>query len=77
MGCGRFWVQKDVVCSPKDQGGFGFRKMYDFNQALMMKIGQGLISQTNSFWARVLRGKYGCGNGMVPIVGRRNRESLI
>lgn len=41
-----------------------------------MKVGWGLIHQPNSLWVRVLRGKYGCGNRIVPIVQKCSRESL-
>ncbi|XP_057444772.1 uncharacterized protein LOC130737018 [Lotus japonicus] len=70
-------VSWEVICSPKKQGGLGFRRTSDFNEALLMKAGWELIHNPNSLWVRVLRGKYGCGTNVVPEVNKNNRESLI
>lgn len=55
-------------CSPKDQGGLGFRKMHDFNKAMVMKLGWGLINSPRALWVRVLKSKYGCRSGALLIV---------
>lgn len=42
-----------------------------------MKVGWGLIHQPNSLWVRALRGKYGCGDNVLPTVKKCSRESLV
>lgn len=69
-------VNWETICRPKPQGGLGFRCTSDFNQALIMKLGWGLIYQPSSLWVRVLRGKYRCGESVVPSVRKCSRESL-
>lgn len=66
-----------VICKPKNEGGLGFRRMFDANQALIMKLGWGLIYKPGSLWVRVLRGKYECGEGLIQLVRKKNRESLV
>lgn len=66
-----------MICKPKNEGGLGFRRMFDANQALIMKLGWGLIYKPGTLWVRVLRGKYECGEGLIPLVRKKNRESLV
>lgn len=69
-------VKWETICNSKAQGGLGFSLTSDFNRALIMKLGRGLIHQPSSLWVQVLRGKYGCGTSTILVVKRRNRESL-
>ncbi|KAL5537962.1 hypothetical protein UlMin_044095 [Ulmus minor] len=53
--CLKAW---DVLCRPKSCGGVGFRKMADFNKALLSKWGWKLISGFSSFCLDILRSCY-------------------
>ncbi|KAL5565757.1 hypothetical protein UlMin_028921 [Ulmus minor] len=55
--CLKAW---DALCRPKSCGGIGFRKMADFNKALLSKWGWNLISGTTSFCLDILRSRYIC-----------------
>jgi ribonuclease HI len=46
------------ICSPKDEGGLGFRKMHDFNLALIAKLGWKLLSNSDCLWVNQLQRKY-------------------
>lgn len=46
------------MCSLKEEGGLGFRKLDKFNIALLAKQGWRLINFPNSLLARVLKTKY-------------------
>lgn len=43
-------IKWDIVCVPKNQGGLGFRKTSDLNQAMIMKSGWGLVSKPGSLY---------------------------
>ncbi|KAF7838891.1 ribonuclease H [Senna tora] len=51
---------------PKGSGGLGMRHLKHQNAAFMTKIGWGLVNQKDALWARVLRGKYHCGDDLIP-----------
>lgn len=55
----------------------GIRIAKLMNQALLMKVGWGLISKKESLWTRILRNKYGCGDDVIPKVTRRNQNSNL
>lgn len=44
------------------------------NQALLMKVGWGLIRKKDSLWVCVLRNKYGYVEDVIPRVSRRNQN---
>jgi hypothetical protein len=46
------------ICTPKDEGGLGFKKMHDFNLALIAKLGWKLLSNTDCLWVKQLQRKY-------------------
>lgn len=48
----------DRVCQPKERWGLGLRKMNDMNDALILKIVRGLLSNNSDLWVRVLIAKY-------------------
>ena len=43
---------------PKTNGGLDIRNMHTMNEAFIKKLGWGLVSDYNSFWVSILRGKY-------------------
>lgn len=47
------------VCRPKLSGGLGLKNLTIMNEALLMKLGWGLLVNNNSYWAQVLCSKYG------------------
>lgn len=49
----------EVCCLPKANGGLGFRRLDLVNNAFIMKLVWGVISNPNALWAQVLNGKYG------------------
>jgi hypothetical protein len=46
------------ICSPKDEGGLSFRRMHDFNLALITKLGWKLLSKADCLWVNQLQRKY-------------------
>ncbi|KAL4354845.1 hypothetical protein GQ457_06G011460 [Hibiscus cannabinus] len=54
-------VQKSI-----DEGGLGFKDLYQQNKAFIMKIGFGLITNNSSLWVRVLKAKYKW-EGVMPL----------
>ncbi|KAF7838421.1 putative ribonuclease H protein At1g65750 family [Senna tora] len=69
--------RKATMCKPKVQGGLGMRHLKHQNQAFMTKLGWGLINQKDALWARVLRGKYKCGDDIMPEVAARSTSSRL
>ncbi|KAH9680279.1 putative ribonuclease H protein [Citrus sinensis] len=47
------------VCRLKLSGGLGLKNLMHMNEALLMKLGWGLLVNSNSYWAHVLCSKYG------------------
>lgn len=46
------------ICLLRELGGHGFRRMHDFNLALIAKLGWKLLSNFNSLWVKQLQNKY-------------------
>ncbi|KAH9722591.1 putative ribonuclease H protein [Citrus sinensis] len=57
----------DKVCLPKNHGGLGFKKLEAMNQALLMKINWGVISNSDKWWVKVICSKYGLDIGKLPL----------
>ncbi|KAJ1413531.1 Ribonuclease H-like superfamily [Sesbania bispinosa] len=70
-------VSWDNIRKPILQGGLGFRSLHNFNKALLMKVGWGLLHDPNAYWVQVVRSKYGCGNDIIPRVRKKGNESLL
>lgn len=70
-------VSWETICSPKDQGGLGFRSLRMVNTAYLMKLDWGLLTNKDALWAHVLRFKYGCGNLNIPSIKCTSRASHL
>jgi len=47
-----------LLCWPPKEGGLGFRKFWDFNQALLSKLAWWILSGKDCLCVKVLRAKY-------------------
>ncbi|KAF7843938.1 putative ribonuclease H protein At1g65750 family [Senna tora] len=70
-------VKWESVCSPKEMGGVGLRRIEGTNTTLMMKLGWGLIKNIDSLWVRALRIKYRCGSDVIPTIKKRKNASNV
>ena len=52
------WVLWDRLCTTKYFGGIGFRKLQNFNLALIAKQGWRLLSNSGSLVARIFKARY-------------------
>ncbi|CAL1356643.1 unnamed protein product [Linum trigynum] len=52
------WMSWRKLCRSKQEGGLGFRRFEQFNQALLAKVGWRIIQDPNSLLARIYKGKY-------------------
>ncbi|KAJ8755558.1 hypothetical protein K2173_022137 [Erythroxylum novogranatense] len=57
-GKGIHWMAWERMSLPKKLGGLGFRRLHDFNLALLGKQGWNLITKPNTLVARVLKARY-------------------
>lgn len=48
----------DSICSPKASGGLGFRRMRDFNLALLSKLAWSIATNKDLLWLQILKAKY-------------------
>ncbi|KAJ1394636.1 Reverse transcriptase zinc-binding domain [Sesbania bispinosa] len=56
-------ISWEKICKPKQLGGLGIRKIHDFNSALLMKLGWGLITHSEAFWHVLCCMRWILGNG--------------
>ncbi|CAL1395838.1 unnamed protein product [Linum trigynum] len=52
------WVSWRNMCRSKHEGGMGFRRFEQFNQALLAKIGWRILNEPQSLIAHIYKGKY-------------------
>ncbi|CAJ2670980.1 unnamed protein product [Trifolium pratense] len=65
------WVSWKTICLPKESGGLGVRRLWEFNQALLGKWCWRLLVDREGLWFRVLAARYGVEGGRLRDVGRR------
>ncbi|PNX87107.1 ribonuclease H, partial [Trifolium pratense] len=53
------WVKWDTICKPKHLGGLGVRDIRVVNFSLLAKWRWRLLSEDESMWKKVIKGKYG------------------
>ncbi|GAU33009.1 hypothetical protein TSUD_358760 [Trifolium subterraneum] len=53
------WVKWESICSPRENGGLGVRRVNDFNYALLGKWVWRCLDEGDSLWCRLLQAKYG------------------
>ena len=46
------------LCWPQKEGGLGFRNLWDFNQALLSKLGWKILTRKDCLYVNVLRARY-------------------
>ncbi|CAH9137212.1 unnamed protein product [Cuscuta epithymum] len=51
------WRKWEALCKPKDAGGLGFRRLREFNLAMLAKQGWRLINESGSLMSRVLHAR--------------------
>ncbi|XP_019167627.1 PREDICTED: uncharacterized protein LOC109163330 [Ipomoea nil] len=52
------WLAWDRMCKPKKYGGMGFKRLHEFNLALLAKQGRRLLTNPTSLMARVFKARY-------------------
>ncbi|CAL1409387.1 unnamed protein product [Linum trigynum] len=52
------WMSWRNLCRSKHEGGMGFRRFEQFNQALLAKVGWRILMEPQSLLAQVYKGKY-------------------
>lgn len=55
---GIHWKSREVICTPKDQGGMGFKDFYKMNSALLAKQAWRVLNEPSSYWVSMLKGIY-------------------
>ncbi|XP_016567089.1 uncharacterized protein LOC107865311 [Capsicum annuum] len=54
----RHWVAWEDLCYPREEGGLGFRSLYDVSKALFAKLWWNFRTATNSLWGTYMGNKY-------------------
>ena len=57
-GQGISWLRWDHLCIPKIGGGLGFRKLHDFNLALLGKQGWKFVTNLSSLVSQIYQARY-------------------
>lgn len=52
------WVDWDMLCNLKFQGGVGFKDLKTFNMALLAKQGVQILQKTDSLLHQVFKARY-------------------
>jgi len=66
------WFNWDTICSKKEDGGLGVRRIREFNLALLGKWCWRMRVENRSLWYRVLTGRYGEVGGIIVEEGQFN-----
>ncbi|GAU37824.1 hypothetical protein TSUD_63860 [Trifolium subterraneum] len=64
------WISWKTICLRKEYGGFGVRKLREFNNALLGKWCWRMMVDRGGLWFRVLAARYGEERGCVSAGGR-------
>lgn len=75
--CLLHWSVGKKICQSKERGGLGLRKMSDINEALLLKVVWGLISDASELWTQVLKAKYRCKEGNWQGSFERRKRSFL
>ncbi|CAL1369261.1 unnamed protein product [Linum trigynum] len=70
------WCKKEILCTPKSEGGLGFRSFRDFNLALLAEQAWRLLTHPESLWSRLLKGLY-FPRGNFPTTKKGSKPSWI
>jgi len=65
-------VKWESVCSPKEEGGLGVRRLGDFNFSLLGKWCWRMMVDKEGLWYRVLKARYGESRGRLKEGGRHS-----
>ncbi|XP_058784312.1 uncharacterized protein LOC131659088 [Vicia villosa] len=52
------WVSWNDLCIPVEKGGLGFRRLDEFNKALLLKWNWRIFGASNALWFRMLKARY-------------------
>lgn len=52
------WMSWNNMCHPKKYGGMGFKRIHEFNLAMLGKQAWRILTEPNSFIARLLKARY-------------------
>jgi len=66
------WINWDTICSKKEEGGLGVRRIREFNLPLLGKWCWRMRAENMSLWYRVLTARYGEVGGKIAEEGRFN-----
>lgn len=69
-------INWEILCRPKERGGFGLKRAEGMNKALLAKLGWRLLTQGEDLWAKMIRKKYGVSLDGPVTFKSRQRASL-
>jgi len=64
------WVSWTTICSRREVGGLGVRRLREFNDALLGKWCWRLLVERSGLWYKVLVARYGEEDGRLEVAGR-------